>query len=290
MHQRVTLPDGLTVWAPNEIEALTLYREIVTDRTYQSNGITLPPNSIVFDVGANIGLFAVHLARTIPDVRIHAFEPIPDLFEGLTRNLAEHAPAAHAHNVALSDRAGQATFTFDRFMTLGTTMHPGVWKSASNRSAGVTDWVAAAVIDWDRAQPTGLTRRLASMARHAAGRTALVAAAVPVGLGLAVRQRLFLKRYSCRLDTLGSAIRAARVDRIDLLKIDVEGAEEDVIRGMAEDDWDRVHQLVIEVHDVDGRVDRLDRLLQERGYRTTRAREDWAMHALLGISTLYAFR
>jgi hypothetical protein len=30
--------------------------------------------------------------------------------------------------------------------------------------------------------------------------------------------------------------------------------------------------------------------LERRGYRTVRAREDWAIHELLGIWTLYAMR
>ena len=80
------------------------------------------------------------------------------------------------------------------------------------------------------------------------------------------------------------------MDRVDLVKIDVEGAEEQVLAGVAEHDWPRLRQLAIEVHDVDGRLERLAAMLEGRGYRVTSAREDWALHELLGISTLYAWR
>jgi len=55
---------------------------------------------------------------------------------------------------------------------------------------------------------------------------------------------------------------------------------------------DEIQQLVIDVHDVDQRLDRLTSLLESRGYRTrtTRARAGCALHELLGIWTLYAVR
>ena len=46
----------------------------------------------------------------------------------------------------------------------------------------------------------------------------------------------------------------------------------------------------VEVHDIDGRLNRLSALLEARGYRTSRVRADWALHELLGIWTLYAVR
>src|SRR5262245_40962461 len=98
--------------APSPVEAAILYREIVTERTYERHGIGVRAGDVVFDVGANVGLFAIHLARTTPGARVHAFEPIPPLFDALTKNLAEHAPGARAYNVGLADRDGEAVFEF----------------------------------------------------------------------------------------------------------------------------------------------------------------------------------
>jgi FkbM family methyltransferase len=47
----------------------------------------LPQGSIIFDVGANIGIVTVVLAVQRPDFRIRAFEPVPSNVECLRRNL-----------------------------------------------------------------------------------------------------------------------------------------------------------------------------------------------------------
>src|SRR5439155_26728305 len=123
----VTLPGPLEVWAPSLFEATVLYREIVTERTYERHGISIREGDTIFDVGANIGLFALHVTRTVPGVRVHAFEPVPEIFEALRRNLAEHVPGAMTYNLGLAEKAGEATFEFDRFSTMAATMHPRVF-------------------------------------------------------------------------------------------------------------------------------------------------------------------
>jgi FkbM family methyltransferase len=288
--RRVTLPDGVAVWTPSPFEALVLYREIVAERTYEGHGITLDEGAVVFDVGANIGLYAAHLARTIPGVRVHTFEPIPALFEALTRNLAEHAPAAVARNVGLADRAGEAVFELDRFSTIASTMHPDVFERGASRTASPATWASAGLADLDRVTPQrwiGVMRR--ALATPVV-RSAALAVLAPVALALRLRKRLFLQRTRCPLQTLSQALAESGAARVDLVKIDVEGAEEQVLGGIADEDWGRLRQFVIEVHDVDGRLDRMAALLERRGYRTVRAREDWAIHELLSISTLYAAR
>ena len=58
------------------------------------------------------------------------------------------------------------------------------------------------------------------------------------------------------------------LDRIDLLKVDVEGAELDVLRGIAQPDWARVAQVVVEVGDREGRLDAILDLLHQHGFTT----------------------
>ena len=77
---------------------------------------------------------------------------------------------------------------------------------------------------------------------------------------------------------------------IDLVKIDVEGSEQEVLRGIAPGDWPKIRQLVVEVHDLDGRAAELAAMLRGRGYRVTVAQTGWAVHAVFGVVMLYAVR
>ncbi len=62
---------------------------------------------------------------------------------------------------------------------------------------------------------------------------------------------------SCPVTTLHALFAAhlAPGEHVSLLKIDVEGAELDVLRSLQPCDWGRVDAVVAEVHDVDGRAD-----------------------------------
>jgi FkbM family methyltransferase len=286
----VPLPDGTRIWAPNPLEAAILYREIVSEGTYERYGITIRDGDVVFDIGANIGLFAIHVSRRCPGAALHAFEPLPPLFDALSRNLAAHAPAARAYNVGLGGEAGDAVFEFDPDMTMGATMYPTALKDGADRRASMSAWAIAGFTDLHRVQPTAVTALVTSRAERPSGRLLAMALGVPLAIGREVRRRVRLQRHTCRVRTLPAAMRDAGIDEIGLAKIDVEGAEEAVLAGIDEATWPRIRQFVVEVHDVNGRLGRLQRLLESRGYRTVSAREDWSLHALLGISTLYAMR
>jgi FkbM family methyltransferase len=56
---------------------------------------------------------------------------------------------------------------------------------------------------------------------------------------------------------------------IDLLKIDVEGAELEVMEGLGTSDWQRMRQCVPEVQDFDGRLDGVLGILDAQGFTVT---------------------
>jgi hypothetical protein len=51
----------------------------------------------------------------------------------------------------------------------------------------------------------------------------------------------------CEVCTLSDLIRRQSLERIDLLKIDVEGAEMEALQWIEEQDWQKIQQLAIEV-------------------------------------------
>src|SRR5436305_4176844 len=91
------------------------------------------------------------------------------------------------------------------------------------------------------------------------------------GLGDSDIEHLVAGRFAgevvlCRIKTLSEVLRENQVEWIDLLKIDVEKSELDVLRGIAEEDWSRIGQIVIEVHDLDGRLETVRSLLEGKGF------------------------
>jgi FkbM family methyltransferase len=89
----------------NEAEARGTLHEICTDKLYFQEGVSISPGDIVFDVGANIGVFTLCAAKQ--GAHIYAFEPIPPTFEVLQHNIHLHGfdNIAQARNIGLSNRA-----------------------------------------------------------------------------------------------------------------------------------------------------------------------------------------
>ncbi len=107
------------------------------------------------------------------------------------------------------------------------------------------------------------------------------------------RKRQLRGRYegrtvACTVKTLSEVIREMAEPEIGLLKIDVERAELDVLRGLADDDWPRVRQLVAEVHDETNRRNEFEDVLSSHGFRTT-----WVKPPIMagtGVELVYAVR
>jgi FkbM family methyltransferase len=73
----------------------------------------LRPGWVVLDVGANIGWYTLMAAKALAGTgAVHAFEPAPEEFARLSRNLALNGfPNVTLHEQALSDSAGQGLLT-----------------------------------------------------------------------------------------------------------------------------------------------------------------------------------
>jgi FkbM family methyltransferase len=71
-------------------------------------------NFHVLDIGANTGQFASEIHEILPSAVIHSFEPVPHVFEELTRNLIV-IPGAKAYNVGVGAADGQMTIYINEF-------------------------------------------------------------------------------------------------------------------------------------------------------------------------------
>lgn len=299
---KVQLPNGIEVSAINALDTRVLYHEVFESDLYWRHGITLRDGATVFDVGANIGLYSLDLSRRFHGLRIHAFEPIPYVYEVLQQNVRLCGDAdVTLHPFGLAQRDGHERFVFDPRLSYAGSSHLHELRRVLPRSVGGVQreafvpsrWVAAMV---EELVMTGVAREgravraARRLLRTAAGRAALVAGWLAFYGALVARRAATLQRVTCEVRSLSRVKRELGVDRIDLAKIDVEGAELDVLRGIDDADWPQIAQLLVEVHDIDGRLASCRALLEARGYTVSSEPDPRPVRQLLRIHQLYATR
>lgn len=231
---RITLPDGPQVWCTSVPAATTMWREMMPPGTYDRVAATVAEGGTVLDIGASIGLMSVLCALRTPGLRVIAAEPAPEPFACLRLNLDLHVDTWEAECVAVADRPGERAFTY--------------YPQAPGNSGLFADPEADAEITRRYLTNTGLGPE--------------DAAELTQGLHQGVE-------YRVPVVTVSELIHRHRAARVDLLKVDVERAELDVLRGVADEDWPRIDRVVAEVHDEDGRLARCERLLRSRGFEVT---------------------
>jgi amino acid adenylation domain-containing protein/FkbM family methyltransferase len=239
------LPNGMQIAHRNRNETEYLYEEIFERRAYVGHGVALHDGMCVFDVGANIGMFSMFVDASVDGARFHAFEPIPPLLETLTANVEMHGLDVQLHPFGLG--AGDATERFSYYP--GYTMMSGLSDLADARGEVET-----------------IKRYLTNARQREEGSGALLDRADEL-----LEARFREQCFDCSIRTLSGVIREHAVERIDLLKIDVQRAELDVLRGIEDSDWPKVMQVVCEVHDqpgaaTAGRLDEMRGLLERQGF------------------------
>jgi len=265
-HLRYTLGNNLSVIHHNKHETDYLYSEIFEKQSYLKHGISLPAGACVFDAGANIGMFSLFVAQQCPDARLYAFEPASSVYESLCLNMQLYGLDARVFNYGLSDAEKRVTFTYYPQYTV---------------MSGVSDYA-----DVGEEVEVVKSHLRSEQEQGATGAEELLAHADEL---LAARFKEL--REECRLRRLSDVIKEEGVKRIDLLKIDVQRAEMDVLRGIEPQDWHKIDQIVMEVHDggeIRGRLAEVLELLSSYGFEVMVEQDEF----LKGMDrhNLYAIR
>jgi amino acid adenylation domain-containing protein/FkbM family methyltransferase len=226
------LPNGLEIAHNNKNETDLLYLELFGERTYLRHGISIRDGDCVFDIGANVGLFTLFVHESCVNAQTYSFEPIPQTFKALKTNVELYKLNARVYECGLSKEAGTATFTFYPHVSASSGMYANALEEEQ-----VT-----------RAFMTNQDERLAAYADEL------------------MEGRFESQTFTCRLRTVSEVIRENNVERIDLLKLDVEKAELDVLMGIESDDWKKIDQVVMEIHDIDGRLKTVTDMLEAHGF------------------------
>lgn len=247
------LPDGRSVHCLNRTDAALVFEEIFACDVYRRHGIAIRGGDCILDVGANIGAFPLFLESLGLPVTVHCLEPVPAIFEVLQRNAAL-CPSLRLDlcNLGLGARGGETAFTFYRRLPSNSTCHA----EAAQRDEA---WTLAYIERRFREHPNLLLRSLlGALPRSLRG---IVAAGV-------YRHYYRGERVVCRVCTLSEFLRERRVERVDLLKLDVERSELDILTGLEEADWPKIRQAVVEVHD-ESDVGPVEERFGRHGFRVT---------------------
>ena len=137
----VDLPWGLSMSVnPHELIGNCVARLGVYDLTVsEALWRLLDPGETAVDVGSNIGYTASILAqRTGPQGRVYCFEPHPDIFDRLQRNIGRWGLPVTATHAAISDAVGTASLRVPRYFPCNQGTASLAMATNQSDSAGIT--------------------------------------------------------------------------------------------------------------------------------------------------------
>jgi FkbM family methyltransferase len=270
--KRVMLPSGLPVYGVTRSDAR--FQHFIGG--YFRPEVEIRPGMTVFDVGANIGLFSLEILRRCNgDARLFAFEPATETFAYLERNLRELFPDADVplQQCALGDHEHDATLYYNPYTSPVSTLCREAQSDARTLIDGFLkeppEEFQRPYSRWVRRLPRGLTREILQRA----GRWS----------------QAQIVETSCRVTTMAAVMRDHAIGHIDFLKVDVEGAELDVLRGIAASDWGKIGALAVEIHDVDRRLEKIRAMVSSAGFEQVIVEQEWPFEGT-NVYMLHAVR
>lgn len=258
---RFTLPNQLEIVQLNKYETEYVYKEIFVDKCYLKHGITINDGDTIIDIGANIGLFTLFVNQHCKEPVVYSFEPSPAVYDILKANCKVYGSKVKTFNYGVSDKAKSKIFTFYEKSSVFSSFNPNETEDKKTIQAVVRNLLKdASVSDSD------------SLEEYVEELT---------------NGRLESKSYECQLLSVSDIIKENSIDKIDLLKIDAEKSELDIIRGIEDKDWQRIKQVVIEIHDKSRKMlEEIESILKSKGFSV--AVEEEKMLQESGLFNIFA--
>lgn len=231
------MENGISMYSANVSEIKMLYTEVFQHRTYHKNGIKVPKNATIIDIGANVGSFSVFSALTFENPKIYAFEPLAPTFDLLAKNAALYDENIEVFNIGIAEK--EETAVFDYYPNATTI------SGRQTESYDIQGEVKRFLENtWEENE-----EQISNESKNEL-----------------LENRLIKEQHECQLKSLSQVIQENEIGHIDLLKIDAENAEMDIVKGIKNEDWDKIDQVIIEVYDEDGRLEKIKNILNERNF------------------------
>lgn len=217
------------------INYVFIFNEIFTEGTYDDVLPETGKASRIFDIGGNIGLYSLYLNGKYKNLDIHTFEPIPALYENLKHNVTVNEDPTNkitVNNFGLSDKEETVTIHYFPKASGLSTIQPDLERKAGLLKSGFG------------------TSKLMDVLLAIFSKTHYVAELVNV-----------------KLQRLSNYIDSHNIDRIDIMKIDVEGYELQVLRGIEDRHFPIIRSFMIEIENYrDGYQSDIVAILEKHNY------------------------
>jgi FkbM family methyltransferase len=252
-HKKMTFANGFECYyVSSKEETEYIFAEVFTEEQYIQNGIVIRDGDCILDVGANIGLFSLFINRRQRNLKTYSFEPIQQVFNVLQKNV-------HLHSLENN------LFTFNYGLSSENnsekifTFYP---QMAGNSTSRPGEKLVNIDVNTEEISDTDL---FADFFKE-------------------------VQQVKCQVRTLSSVISELGINSIDLLKIDVEGEEYEVLKGIKSQDWPRIKQVVAEVHDRDGKLEIIKEMLTSYGFTIKTQKHEFLPSKFVDTYNLYAIR
>ncbi|KAH8431031.1 FkbM family methyltransferase [Aspergillus melleus] len=231
----------VSCYATNTKEVQHVYKEIFEDDCYSC--LNIGENPFIIDVGANIGLFTLYMKQKYPRSRILAFEPAPETYDVLCRNLKLHDLLnTEAHPFGLSSQESIQKLTYFPNMPGNSTLN---------------------LTEKEEQRKQAVERFGEEAAKYYFG------GAREVDVKLQPLSHFLYKEVG--------------ITKIDLVKIDVEGAELEVLLGLDDVHWALIMNVVLEIWEGSTTRPAIEELLQSKGFTVICEGASWAPESFLVI-------
>jgi FkbM family methyltransferase len=217
------LPNDLEIAHQHGFQTEILYTELFERLEYLEYGIQLHDGDTVVDIGANIGLFALALTERYKLKQLVCIEPIAETFAALQANVALYGIPATTLACGISDTNCQQSFRYYPNM-------PGMSSLTDIPETDHHDFLTGLISGF------GFSDQAVQNSFFKLAEQYLT------------QESFKLEVQNCTLLTLSEVIERLNLERIDLLKIDVERNEHRVLAGIADHHWSLIAQIAMEVH------------------------------------------